>query len=89
MKLLPRKKYWVYEVDTFIDNEITPQKCFRTMFFAKICQVRIAKRMSTLGVGSALVYKILEVREDESFVEAHMRIVGLGEWTYGKYKGVE
>ena len=72
MKLLPRKKYWVYEVDTFMGMEVTPQKSCWTKTGAKIYQKYLQEKMHTLGF--ALGYHILKSNKGESFETAHRRI---------------
>jgi hypothetical protein len=73
-----KKRYWVYELDTFMVGfldedkpDITPKKKFLFKTMAIIYRNRIQKKMSILG--EYLAYYVLEAKSDESFQEAYKR----------------
>lgn len=79
-----KKRYWVYEVDTFMVGfyqnkpDIEPKKKFLFKFMAKAYQSKIANKMRThLGASSSyLKYNILKANFNETFEQAYERING-------------
>ncbi len=75
------KRYWVYEVDSFMGTEITPEKAFYTRVSAEMYAKTLTRKTRVLG--QYLGYYVLKTEYDESFIEAHKRMSG-GRYT-GKY----
>jgi hypothetical protein len=69
-----RKKYWVYEKDTFMGIEITPKKAFRTKFWADIHHARLRSMMRALA--QYVSHDVIEVRKNETFPQAYKRKKG-------------
>jgi hypothetical protein len=73
-----RKKFWVYEEDSFLGFEVNPKKSFRFRISAFLYRNWIKKRMSSLG--SYLEYQVLKTKKDETFKQAYKRLIGKEEF---------